>query len=547
MKVIWMMLLALAVAAAGPLGCKNEPDPDDDDDDDSATGDDDTEGPQACPVTGLEPREFIDAPEDGSLGAIAADFTVPTRDGDWNFRDHWTGCDSYLFITHETQATQGYPTPLWERDVDELYERLPRNVHLFFVVRPNLSTNVDPELEEMEERVADVLGEMDDDDREYWEERTHFVTETGKQLEGWLGEANYDVSWGIGINVLQEIRYIGSYADNSRPYDQWFEPNLSMAANEPVYYNYEAIREDRLAAQGAEVVTIMEERLFSPTLQSAEVTLPDAATMAGFDTLEFDLLMGCNGEGEYGDCPAWDGVFFLLLCDEGDDECDRSTGTEIGRWITTYHRVGRYVHDVSGLLPLLAEGGTRTFSCQAHDDYVVDLSLRFSNQGKEVAPAETTFLFTGHQFNETYNDNYEPMSVAIPADAAKVEIAIFITGHGMASPGNCAEFCNVEHTFTVNGTPNLVDYPNAGTSRGCMEMVDSGTIPNQYGTWWYGRNGWCPGRQTDVVLVDITDQVTPGEEAVFEYEGWFDAGFGYAPYTGSGANIEMKTWLVVSS
>ena len=57
--------------------------------------------------------------------------------------------------------------------------------------------------------------------------------------------------WGLGIDRLQRLRYIGSFADLTR-YDGnlgWFAPNLSMAANEAVYYNFEALREDQLDAE----------------------------------------------------------------------------------------------------------------------------------------------------------------------------------------------------------------------------------------------------------------------------------------------------------
>ena len=30
---------------------------------------------------------------------------------------------------------------------------------------------------------------------------------------------------------------------------------------------------------------------------------------------------------------------------------------EVGHWITSYHREGRWVHDVSGILPIFAAGG----------------------------------------------------------------------------------------------------------------------------------------------------------------------------------------------
>ena len=37
------------------------------------------------------------------------------------------------------------------------------------------------------------------------------------------------------------------------------------------------------------------------------------------------------------------------------------------------------------------------------------------------------------------------------------------------------------------------------------EMIGEGTIPNQYGTWGYGRDGWCPGLDVDLNVSDITE------------------------------------------
>ena len=82
----------------------------------------------------------------------------------------------------------------------------------------------------------------------------------------------------------------------------------------------------------------------------------------------------------------------------------------------------------------------------------------------------------------------------------------------------------------------------AGDSTDCMDKVSEGTVPNQYGTWWYGRSGWCPGKEVQLVMQDITEYVTPGEDAVVDYEGYYNG----APYPSSGANIVMSSWVVVS-
>ena len=82
-------------------------------------------------------------------------------------------------------------------------------------------------------------------------------------------------AWGAGIDRLQRVRYIGSYADPYRYSSSagWFEPNLRMAANEAVYYNFEAGREAALETDGADVVTIFDGDLCSGNVY-VDATLP---------------------------------------------------------------------------------------------------------------------------------------------------------------------------------------------------------------------------------------------------------------------------------
>jgi len=196
---------------------------------------------------------------------------------------------------------------------------------------------------------------------------------------------------------------------------------------------------------------------------------------------------------------------------------------------------------VTGLLPLLADGGTRKFQFYSQQPYVVELTLRLANQGRELRPVSATPLYTGGSFNETYNDRFDEIEVEIPATAERVEIASVISGHGQVSPGTCAEFCVTTHHFWVNGDENVLSLDDAGSGYGCMEQVAEGTVPNQYGTWWYGRSNWCPGKEVELDTTDITAQVTAGETAVFDYEGYYQG----SPYTTGGANIVMSSWVVV--
>jgi hypothetical protein len=65
--------------------------------------------------------------------------------------------------------------------------------------------------------------------------------------------------------------------------------------------------------------------------------------------------------------------------------------------------------------------------------------------------------------------------------------------------------------------------------------------PNQYGTWWFGRGGWCPGQQVDPFVVDITADAPPGQTVELTYRALFNGG---EPPDGSG-NIVLSSHLVV--
>jgi len=502
---------------------------------------------QVCAELGLPVRQFDESGSNGSsLYDIASDFTLTTSLEMWNFKENWSGCETYLFIQDKPTQTNGWTTPLWSRDVSDLLTRLPQNTHLFFMSTKTKMGDILKSINVIKTQIDEYLLTLDDETAAALTRRIHYVYDPAKEIEGWLGATMVSPGWGVGIDRFQRIRYIGSYADYNR-YDsskQWFAPNIKMAANEAIYYNYEFEREERIAARNDTVITlfdneVLEDPSWAGVKGYAEVELPEAEEMAGYDSLELDLFLGCHGNGEYGTCPAWDYLVYLYLCDKDEpDNCD----TEFGRWITTYHREGRWVHDISGLLPLIAEGGTRRFAFHTIQKYDVTLKLRFFNSGKAVHPYASVYLFNGGAFNATYNDKYTPLTIAVPSDAVRIELATVISGHGMAMPGNCAEFCNTSHGFSVNGNENIISFTQAGTNQGCMDMIEQGTIPNQYGTWWYGRSGWCPGKDVPLVMTDITDQVIPGADNVFEYSGLYND----APYTVDGAEIRLESWLVFS-
>ena len=55
-------------------------------------------------------------------------------------------------------------------------------------------------------------------------------------------------------------------------------------------------------------------------------------------------------------------------------------------------------------------------------------------------------------------------------------------------------------------------------------QVREGGVPNEHGTWQYGRDGWCDGQNVRPWLVDVTGDLhaAGGRENVVEYEGLFE-------------------------
>ena len=261
----------------------------------------------------------------------------------------------------------------------------------------------------------------------------------------------------------------------------------------------------------------------------------DGGESTGGTSDPIDTVDPDTGDSDTGDSDTGEAV-------EEPEEPAPPTGRwlEVARVITTYHREARWVIDASHALPWLQEGGERTVRFENSQSTNVTIRFRFSKRDKPAAPREVVDLFTGGGFNTAYNDR-EPIEVDIPSDAAKVEIVSLITGHGMAER-NCAEFCEHSHHFTVNGTEFSEVFDQPGNQSGCAETVGEGTVPNQPGTWWYGRGGWCPGREVAPTVTDVTDQVTPGETATLTYHAKLQGG----DLIDGAGNIRMSSWLLIS-
>jgi len=504
----------------------------------------------ACEVLGLDARPLD---QDGPFGTLrhdlADDFAVTELDGStWRLSERWSGCESYTFIPSGRVVSANDDSSIWNHDVDALIAASPQNAHYFFVATRD-PAEAEAELTAMQARVDEAVAALEPDQAAWWSGHLHVVAEHRSQLDGWLGTMlNGLGSAGFGIDRFQRLRLLGSFADVTRfnnllaSQNEWpWEANLAYAAYEAQHWEYEKSRQDALDAESATVVTPWDGEVLSEIVETT-IDLPSAAEMAAFDTFEIDLTMDCPDPegGEFGNCGAWDYLSHIYLLDD-----DGVTWLEIARFITTYHREGRYLVDATPMLVHLLDGGQRQIRFEVSPPwnpqaYLTKMDFRFSTQGRAEKPREATFLFAGGDFNSTYNDAYAPVDVPIPATATKVELWAIITGHGGAT-NNCAEFCNHQHAFTVGSSTYTKVHDVAGTDQGCMPEVDDGMVPNQGGTWWFGRGGWCPGQQVDPWVMDVTGDVTPGQPVTVSYQGLFN---GTTPPDDAG-NIVMTSYLVV--
>ena len=422
-------------------------------------------------------------------------------------------------------------------------------------------------------------------------------------LTTWPSEDSGSGGWspyGFAIDRFQRLREIGL----TRFVGDGFTSELWFAANLPRHFNHEYERAVFLRDHpAAETVTLWDQEEAGGGGRFAEVVLPDVAA-AGYDTLEIDLTMGCPEGGADKNCWEWDYKAHMQICEaeiapqEPPAECtwkqqdrlagidipadtfactctspyggtvervrtcngvtDEETGVttgqwgacpcecggEVARWITSYHRHGRWLTDITPALGLMGRGGPARLKFQTSYPYTMSAELRYSDRGADATPFAAIPLWGGGGFGGGYNDNHAPIPFDVPVGATKAEVVAFITGHGFnGDDANCAEFCPHHHHFSVNGGETHTQaYDEADDWLGCIPQIDDGALPNQYGTWYLGRGGWCPGLDVPPYRADVSADVDwDGGDNVIAYEASL---YGQPP--ANHGSIWMSSYLVFS-
>jgi hypothetical protein len=184
---------------------------------------------------------------------------------------------------------------------------------------------------------------------------------------------------------------------------------------------------------------------------------------------------------------------------------------ELSRFITPYGVGASRDVDVTDLRPLLTgEQTVHVFidtwvgpGSPYGDGWTVTASFEFVGGVPETEVLAAIPVYGDTQY-VVYGDperpvpeQVAPVDIVLPEGATGAELRTFITGHGQGNAENCAEFCERDHTFTVNGT--------AHTETIWRDDCRTTAAPDQQGTWQYSRAGWCPGASAYDVTFDLGD------------------------------------------
>ena len=82
----------------------------------------------------------------------------------------------------------------------------------------------------------------------------------------------------------------------------------------PRFYNYKVLLDHRLETEEVEEVILVDEDSTQRRIDST-VTLPDAATMASYDRLSFDVQIFCPHRNVFA-CSEWDRIAHIFYCED---------------------------------------------------------------------------------------------------------------------------------------------------------------------------------------------------------------------------------------
>ena len=584
--------------------------------DDSAVTADAEDDASATDASGPPPACADHVPFVAGTGAAlanrTADFTLPTTDGDWTLSTSWNGCESVVFLLHPAGA-KGLEAveAMWQAVDGKFFAALrdkttPLNAHI--VIGTYAQTDTEAAVAALRDKWLAALYTRSAAEQDHWFPRLHFVTIPAQE---WPDAARDVLAakgrlW-LAIDRLQRWKEVGLMQLPGQS-----KGSLALIAHVIRGFAFDRATDLAASAKGLTAVTLFDQipggNGWSSPGVYGEATFPTPSEMAKFDSVQLDLALTCKDRDE-ANCPDWDREAMLYLCSEpaasepatvagsctagakqacscksnygsslvdnspvvgpgdsaagertcaadgsGFGACVCACDTEVYRVITSYKREGRWLTDLSPLLPLLDRGGKLRFRWNTPDNWLVTAMFLLSNQGKPDRAASVIPLFGTEQFDADYNSKFSAKTIATPAAAKRAEVVTILTGHGSGTDTkNCAEFCPHAHYFRVqgpDGKPVVAEklHPTASSSTGCLDLVYQGVTPNQFGTWPYGRAGWCPGQDVALWRGDVSGALASGSPLLVTYEALL-GGQPFVPqWTGMGDYkpvIKLASWLVL--
>ncbi len=486
------------------------------------------------------------------LGNVSS-FSVPTLDsGTWNFQNKWTGNEVYIFLFKYTDGNGNSNSGTWSHNPRNIILNLPDNAHLFY---GSFDTSYHSDVTS---RKADVENRLNSNEEAEWMPRVHFIDQRAFDISGGLGDLISSwQSFYYGIDRFQQAREIGSLHDWSQGTSCCTQPK--HFAFEAHTWNYEFDTTMRTQDFGVTAVTLFDGDWHSGGWSSGYTsysngTFPNASEMQQFDTLEVYAYNPCQdhrqryskSDGTYGGCHEWDYLHYLKICD-----ADNSSicNTEFVRYITSYGREGRWITDITPYMWMIQDGGERRFKYNGANKMGLHITALLFNFNEDKVATSSEYAFSGGQFRGEYNNESQynrHLVFTPPTGVSKVEIVATITGHGFGQDNdNCAEFCDHEHHFYIGNNHAYEDHPLVGNNLGCTTLLNQGVVANQFGSWPYGRGGWCPGQDVKHWTFDITMWVDMNGENNLTYRGLFN-GQEYVPQNDQGGSREIRAviWLV---
>ena len=146
---------------------------------------------------------------------------------------------------------------------------------------------------------------------------------------------------------------------------------------------------------------------------------------------------------------------------------------------------------------------------------LLDMSFDFIKGTPPRDPIGIQNLWNGG-FNYGYStdpieSHLTPKTVLIPANVSNVRLKSRVTGHGMDSPEDCAEFCPKYHYYKVNGVQKFQKLV-------WREDCALNPVYPQGGTWVYSRSNWCPGADVKTYDMELTPFITPGDSVTLDHD-----------------------------